>query len=150
MIRVLPFAIELVLLVWCLIEAISTPRELVRNLDKTIWIILIVLLPLVGSIAWLVAGRPQRQASSGSQWRMGSGFPEDSRPRRGTGAPDDDPDFLRSIASVNAEQEQTLSAWEADLKAREEQLRREPGTTGPADGAAEATGESGERPEPRP
>ena len=97
MIRVLPFAIELVLLVWCLIEAISTPRELVRNLDKTIWIILIVLLPLVGSIAWLVAGRPQRQASSGSQWRMGSGFPEDSRPRRGTGAPDDDPSFLRKL-----------------------------------------------------
>jgi hypothetical protein len=119
-----------------------------------------VLLPLVGSIAWLVAGRPQRQASSGSQWRMGSGFPEDSRPRRGTGAPDDDPDFLRSIASVNAEQEQTLSAWEADLKAREEMLRREPGTgaTGSAEGAGgrpaggpdEASGDGSQRPESRP
>ena len=42
----------------------------------------VLLFPLAGSIAWLVAGRPQR--------------PPGQRPLRPRG-PDDDPDFLRKL-----------------------------------------------------
>lgn len=60
MIRGLPFLIVGVLMIYCLIEAISTDESVVRNLPKVAWVLLILFFPLVGSIAWLVAGRPQR------------------------------------------------------------------------------------------
>ena len=45
--------------IFCLIDAITTDESLCRNLGKVMWIVLIVFLPLVGSVAWLVAGRPE-------------------------------------------------------------------------------------------
>lgn len=48
--------------VFCLIHVITTPEGECRNLPKIGWIVLVVLLPLVGSIAWLVAGRPVERA----------------------------------------------------------------------------------------
>lgn len=48
--------------VFCLIHVITTDESLCRNLPKIGWILLVVFLPLVGSIAWLVAGRPLVQA----------------------------------------------------------------------------------------
>ena len=45
------------LTVWCLVEAISADERRVRGLPRLAWILL-VLLPFVGPIAWLLAGRP--------------------------------------------------------------------------------------------
>ena len=111
LLRGLPVLIEIGLLVFCLIEAIQTPGDEVRNLPKFTWILLIVFLPLIGCIAWLVAGRPNSRRMS--SWRVGNGFPEYERPAAvpAPPAPDDDPEFLRT--------------WEADLRARESELRRE-------------------------
>lgn len=58
MIRVLPAVLELALLVFCLIDCVQSEPGRVRNLARGWWIVLIVVLPLVGGIAWLVAGRP--------------------------------------------------------------------------------------------
>lgn len=44
--------------VWCLVEAISTDGHRIRRLPKVVWILLILFLPLVGSIGWLMLGRP--------------------------------------------------------------------------------------------
>ena len=127
--RGLPALIEIGLLIYCLIEAIQTPADEIRGLGKGWWILLIIILPLVGGIAWLVAGRPVRNRNR-NDWRMGSGFPEYERSRRRVPrGPDDDPEFLSEINKVNSEQEETLKKWEADLKRREaEQRRRETGT----------------------
>jgi hypothetical protein len=130
MIRFLPYFVELALLVFCLIDCIQSPPHQIRNLDKVVWILLIVFIPIIGGVAWLVAGRPQRAPSSSQQWRMGNGFSEASRQR--STSPDDDPAFLRSI---NVEQESTLKKWEDDLKAREAKLRaQEKPPTTPGDG----------------
>ena len=59
MIRYLPYLIEIALLVYCLIDCIQT--DVPRNLSKTTWVFVIILLPVVGGIAWLVAGRPERR-----------------------------------------------------------------------------------------
>ncbi len=56
MIRYLPVVVELVLLVFCLVDCVQTPADRVRNLPKLVWVLLIVVLPVVGGIAWLVAG----------------------------------------------------------------------------------------------
>ena len=50
--------LELILLVYCVLNVITTPEDQVRNLPKLLWLVLVILLPLIGGIAWLVAGRP--------------------------------------------------------------------------------------------
>lgn len=123
MLRLLPIIIELGLLVYCLVDCIQTDSVLVRNLPKGGWILLIVVLPLVGGIAWLVAGRPERGARApGVPWpsTATAGFPEYERPR--PLGPDDDPGFLAADRESDRRHEQMLRDWEAQLRAREQGL----------------------------
>ncbi len=123
LLRVLPALIQLVLLVYCLIDCIQTDSILVRNLSKTVWILLIIFVPIVGPIAWLVAGRPQREEHRNVPWpsTQTSGFPEYERPRQQ--APDDDPAYLESLRRSDTEHEQILRKWEEDLRKRDRELR---------------------------
>lgn len=123
MLRLAPFIFGLALLSYCLIDALQTPDSEVRNLPKVVWILLILVIPLIGGIAWLVAGRPARGSALQVAWpsTRTAGFPEYERPSvRG---PDDDPTFLRELKRMNDEHEQLLNRWEADLRRREQQLR---------------------------
>jgi hypothetical protein len=90
------------------------------------WVFIILLFSPVGAIAWFVAGRPVSpvRLSNGTVWRPGSGFPEGERPRQRTMAPDDDPEFLRNLATSLREDETMMKKWEADLRRREDELRR--------------------------
>lgn len=135
--RGLPVLLELGLLIFCVIDLIQTPADETRNLPKGVWLLVVIVVPLAGGIAWLVAGRPR----SGTRprnvpWPAGptAGFPEHEHPRRAPRGPDDDPEYLAEIARVNLEQENTLHRWEEDLRRREEELRRERDASG-EDGA---------------
>jgi Phospholipase_D-nuclease N-terminal len=86
-IRALPWLLSLVLMIWCLIDCIQTPARDVRYLPKVGWIVVILLFSIIGSVAWLLAGRPRRASSGGAS----------SRPSPRPQAPDDDPDFLRRL-----------------------------------------------------
>jgi len=127
MARVVIAVIEIALLVFCLIDAVQTPESSMRNLPKWAWVVLIIILPVVGPVAWLLAGRPRRNqtTASGPSTRT-AGYPEYERPRRGPRAPDDDPEFLATLKSGNAEHEDLLKKWEEDLKRREDELRKDP------------------------
>lgn len=144
-IRFLPYVVEVALVVFCLIDCVQTDSLLVRNLSKPMWILLIVFLPIAGGVAWLVAGRPTREASARRPvpWpsTATAGFPEYERPRPPRG-PDDDPAFLSDLAVDNA-RERRLQQWEAELRERE---ARAAGGAADAVGAAEGTAE-GEEPE---
>jgi hypothetical protein len=100
MLRVLPAVIEIGLLLYCLIDCIQAPDGTVRNLPKWGWIVLIVLVPWIGPVAYLIAGRPRREgATSGAPWSP-PGRPDGRASRPGPRAPrgpDDDPDFLRDL-----------------------------------------------------
>lgn len=111
MIKVLPFVFELALLIFCVIDAIQTPDVDVRNLPKWAWILLILFFPLVGGIAWLVAGRPARTRASGSS------SPETARPR--VQQNDIDQRLEADLARLDREQEDSLRKWEAELRDRE-------------------------------
>ncbi|MCW2501260.1 MAG: hypothetical protein JWN87_2936 [Frankiales bacterium] len=52
------FLVQLCLLVYCVLNVVTTPEGECRNLPKLVWLVLVVLLPIAGGIAWLVAGRP--------------------------------------------------------------------------------------------
>lgn len=124
MIRVLPFAIEAIVLVFCLIDVIMAGEPEVRNLPKWAWILIIILLPVIGGIAWLIAGRPNAKRADKATWRTGDGFSEERRPSQlRPRAPDDDPEFLASLKADNADHERMLKQWEEDLRRREEELR---------------------------
>ena len=118
--------IDLILVVWALIDCLSTEEGEIRALPRVVWVFIILLFSPVGPIAWFVAGRPPRaiRMSNGEKWRPGSGFPEDSRPRGRSTAPDDDPEFLRGLAESNRDDEALLRNWEADLRRREDELRK--------------------------
>ena len=90
--------VEIVLLVYCVLNIVTTPEGEVRNLPKLLWLLLVVVLPLVGGIAWLIAGRPQGPARS-LPYKGNAGAPT-AQPRRAPATaprPDDDEAFLRGL-----------------------------------------------------
>jgi hypothetical protein len=94
--------VSIILMVWCLIEAVSTDESRIRNLPKLWWILLILFFPLAGSIAWLVAGRP---AVTDPRPGAAPAFPEYDRPGRAVSKdPVKDEDFLKKVRERAEEQ----------------------------------------------
>ncbi|MDR1851350.1 MAG: PLD nuclease N-terminal domain-containing protein [Propionibacteriaceae bacterium] len=85
--RVLPFIVIAALMIYALVELWQSDPLEVRAMPKWLWCVTILLLPGIGAIAWLIFGRP-RNTGRGNGGGGGG---------RGPIAPDDDPDFLRSL-----------------------------------------------------
>ncbi len=117
MARLLGFGIvPLVLLAlwaYCIFDVIASDDTLIRNLPKGMWLIIVIFLPDLGSLAWLALGRPLHAG-----WRPGD---TGSRPppRRVIG-PEDRTDF-----PIRDDHEERLRAWEENLRRREEEMRRQ-------------------------
>ncbi|TDB77330.1 PLD nuclease N-terminal domain-containing protein [Micromonospora sp. KC723] len=108
---ILLFLATTVLAVCALISCLSAEEDQVRGLPRVVWVPLILFVPLVGSVAWFLAGRPVAVA----------GRRERPRPV----APDDDPEFLKSIDERSRREDAELfRRWEQDLRRREDDLRR--------------------------
>ena len=110
--------VEICLVVYCVLNIITTPEEQIRNLPKLLWLVLVLFFPIVGGVAWLVAGRPQGPATS-LPYKGNRGIPpEYDRPGRATAfSPDDDEAFLRSLRE-RAEQQRKKA--EQERKQRED------------------------------
>lgn len=110
--------IGLVLWIFCIIDSISAREDTVRNLPKLAWIFIVLLFPFVGSIAWLVAGRPKatgRGLHPGE--RAQPEFPEYDRPGRAAATdPEKDAEFLRQFRERAEEQRRAYQ----EKKAREQ------------------------------
>jgi hypothetical protein len=137
----------LALWLYCIFDVISTDSAAVRNLPKGLWLVLVLILPDIGALAWLMLGRPEKVG-----WRPGDTEPRRPRTRRPLG-PEDSHDFIAGIEARDrqlkawaeedraaAEREKarldpanvndappdarTLAEWEADLARREAEFRR--------------------------
>lgn len=86
MARVVVGVAILALTLYALVDCLQTPSAQVRNLPKFGWIFLILVVAVMGPIAWLAGGRPTARPPGGP------GLPP-GRPR----GPEDDPDFLRNL-----------------------------------------------------
>jgi hypothetical protein len=106
--------VSLALTVYCLVECIGTPEGSVRNLPKVAWVFIILLFPLIGSIAWLAVGRPETGPALTRSQGASPDFPEYHRPGR-MAAQDEskDDEFLRQ---VRERAEQQRRAYEAEKK----------------------------------
>lgn len=49
--------LTIAVMVFALVDIIVRPDDEVKHLPKLVWVILVVILPIVGSIVWFVAGR---------------------------------------------------------------------------------------------
>ncbi|MDF3301885.1 PLD nuclease N-terminal domain-containing protein [Streptomyces tropicalis] len=121
MLRYLPFLLVLALWIYAFVDCLNTPEDEVRGLPKIGWVFVILLFGevLVGPLAWLVAGRPRAAGATGS---ASAGGPRGGRPA--WVAPDDNPEFLRSLGKDGGRDASLLKEWEADLRRREDELRR--------------------------
>jgi len=124
------FAI-LALWIYCILDVIATNESVVRNLPKIVWLLVVIFLPTIGSIAWLLLGRPERTgfAPGDSTYRAeprGTRLDRSTRRPLATMAPDDDPRYLAELD----ERTKRLREWEAELKRREEELRHLEGDDG--------------------
>lgn len=147
MLRVLMILVPLALSIYAFIDCVTTDERHVRHMPKPLWAILVLLFPLVGSVSWLIVGKDREALATESGY---------GRARGGWVAPDDNPEFLKSLRDRKddegrdqdapkaeetrepqedaedartaqerpAKDEARLKDWEADLKRREEELRR--------------------------
>ncbi len=98
----------LALYVFCIVDVIMTPDGACRNVPKLLWLFIVIVLPTIGSVVWLVAGRPRTASMADSGRHAGAGpqgFPEYERPGRAPAdSPDDDAEFLRQCRERAQEQ----------------------------------------------
>jgi len=118
----------LALWVYCILDVISSDESMVRNLPKVMWLLVVIFVPTIGSVAWLLLGRPEGAgfAPGDSTHRAEPRSGRSNRPTQrslGTPAPDDDPRFLAQLD----ERTKRLRDWEEELKRREDELRRREG-----------------------
>ena len=66
-------------IIYTSVHVVQSDSERVRGLPKSVWLVLVLCLPVVGMVAWWIFGRPINTAPPPSV------------------APDDDPDFLRRL-----------------------------------------------------
>jgi hypothetical protein len=129
------FALGLVLTIVALISCLSADDDEVRALPRPVWVIVILVLPVVGATIYLAAGRPapggagtapdgaRSAGPAGRIWRTAAGL---STRRSRTVAPDDDPEFLRSIDSTaRAQDDEALRRWEEEFRRGPDDQRKQ-------------------------
>jgi hypothetical protein len=94
---IIPF-IAVALDVFAIVDLVLIDDRRVRALNKVIWVILVLLLPIIGAILWFTVGRGRRD--SGAQGRAV--------------APDDDPSFLHNLRR-DEEQDERIRRLEQEL-----------------------------------
>ncbi|MBF6126746.1 PLDc N-terminal domain-containing protein [Nocardia brasiliensis] len=122
----MPYAIvgllTLALWVYCLIDIITCPEAGIRHLPKMGWLIVVILIPTVGALLWLFAGRPEHEGRP----RSTTAYAEYDRPGRHV-AQDAAADeaFLRGLRERAEQQRAEARRQEAerqsDLDRRREQ-----------------------------
>ncbi|WP_282693062.1 PLD nuclease N-terminal domain-containing protein [Streptomyces sp. CC208A] len=122
MLRALMFLLPLALLIYAFIDCLNTPEDEVKHLPKVVWVLVILLFPLVGSVGWIAAGKERHRIGGGG--RGGRWV-----------APDDNPEFLKSLGDSDEkpgekpggrgrQDEELFKEWEDDLRRREDELKR--------------------------
>jgi hypothetical protein len=102
--------------VFCIIDVITTPESEARNLPKLAWLLLVIILVDIGSIAWLIAGRPWASRPVDLPYKGNRGRQTPSPTRFNGTNPDDDEEFLAGLRARAEEQRR---------RAREAQQREE-------------------------
>jgi Phospholipase_D-nuclease N-terminal len=124
--------VEFGLAVFCFVDIARANEAAVPWIPRWGWIVAVLVFPVAGSIAWLVATGHRRARLRGKATGSPGGgevseqVSEAVRRARAChfGSLEDDAALLAQLWDVNEEHEETLRRWEADLRRREEALRQ--------------------------
>lgn len=92
------YVVPIALMIYALIDCIQATEVEVGDLPRPVWLLIIILLPVVGPIAWLVVSRSHRNEA------------RRSAPRQVP--PDEDPEFLQWLA--RREERRKRDGWTGD------------------------------------
>lgn len=122
MLRVVAVLVVVGVMVYAFVDCLRADARDLRHLPRPVWL-LIILVPLAGPVAYLVAGRP---------------LTVDDEPEARPLAPDDDPEFLRRL---DLERRRRQADEERRRRQRE---RRERGGDPPRNDTQDKSGPEGE------
>lgn len=117
---VLP-GLGLLLMVFALVDIIRADRWTIRHLDRSLWLFIVILLPLIGSVLWFTIGRDYGQPID-----LGS-FGD---PRRRDALPPVESTTERELAALDREiereeQDDRIRRLEAKLRAHRHEITPE-------------------------
>ncbi len=78
-IRFVPGVLIFIFWLYCVIDVITSREDSIRNLGKNIWLLIVFFFPLIGSIAWIAAGRPIAERPLTREQGAAPSFPEYER-----------------------------------------------------------------------
>ncbi|MDC0991673.1 PLD nuclease N-terminal domain-containing protein [Pontimonas sp.] len=90
--------------IYALVDVAMTQAPRIRAFPKTVWIALIVVLPVIGPVLWLLIGKSK---------------PSRAKPTSTRKAPDDDPSFLGTIDGESSDER--IKRLEEELRALDEE-----------------------------
>jgi len=85
-------------MIFCVVDVALTDKSRIRSLRKWAWLIVVIVVPVIGGLLWFILGK-SRQDGSG---------------QRRTVAPDDDPEFLGTLAR-DEQQDERIRLLEEQL-----------------------------------
>ena len=107
--------------IYCIFDVISTDDTLPRNMPKFVWLLVVIFLPTVGSLAWLILGRPEKAGLAPGSTSTYRPAPTTRRlPSAPPLGPEDSPEFMSGLSDRARE----LKKWEDDLRRREDELKK--------------------------
>ncbi|MCU1439712.1 MAG: hypothetical protein JWP85_709 [Rhodoglobus sp.] len=106
----------LALTIFVLVDIITSDESRIRNLPKIAWVIVVILLPLIGSILWFVAGRSYDQPVE----TLSFGDPRRREQPEPLAVDDDDVDAAVEKEIAFHENEARIRRLEAEIRARRE------------------------------
>jgi len=130
----------LVLWIYAIYDVITTDEVIMRHLPKMVWLIIVLLIPDIGSLLWLGLGRPRvwekqshdpdrygtprRRTYAGQHEAIDA--PASPRTTRNPRAPRLDDEALDRMNPLvrHREEQARLRLWEEQLKRREDEIRR--------------------------
>ncbi len=118
MLKALPFILIVALVIYTVVDIANSEEDERLGVPQILWILLVVLIPVLGCIAWFAVSRTrraQRAAGATSAPARGTTGPVPNRRPDRPLAPDDDPEFLWLLeqARLKKEREQR-AAQESD------------------------------------
>jgi hypothetical protein len=84
--------------IFAIVDLALTDRQRVRALNKFLWVLVIIIVPVIGAVLWITLGKDRKDP--GRQQRVI--------------APDDDPSFLRNLRR-DEEQDERIRRLEQEL-----------------------------------
>ncbi len=76
-------------------DILRTPVHLVRGLSPSVWLLIVILIPYLGVLAWVVAGKPTGLEGDDDET---DAVPRPRPPVQRVMGPDDDPAFLAALS----------------------------------------------------